>query len=67
HDSLKQLLTKNTQNDNAFEEYVRLVNVEKRTNLKWRKYHFDGANFSIIVAIRNFKNKVVRRLKLTKA
>ncbi|MEF3401357.1 hypothetical protein V4R14_11220, partial [Listeria monocytogenes] len=27
----------------------------------------DGANFSIIVAIRNFKNKVVRRLKLTKA
>ncbi|WP_235011247.1 hypothetical protein, partial [Listeria monocytogenes] len=25
------------------------------------------ANFSIIVAIRNFKNKVVRRLKLTKA
>ncbi|EJB2322876.1 teichoic acid biosynthesis protein, partial [Listeria monocytogenes] len=56
-----------TQNDNAFEEYVRLVNVEKRTNLKWRKYHFDGANFSIIVAIRNFKNKVVRRLKLTKA
>ncbi|ENJ8900641.1 teichoic acid biosynthesis protein [Listeria monocytogenes] len=67
HDSLKQLLTKNTQNDNAFEEYVRLVNVEKRTNLKWRKYHFDEANFSIIVAIRNFKNKVVRRLKLTKA
>lgn len=67
HDSLKQLLTKNTQNDNAFEEYVRLVNVEKRTNLKWRKYHFDEANFSIIVAIRNFKNKVIRRLKLTKA
>ncbi|MBC6297816.1 teichoic acid biosynthesis protein [Listeria sp. FSL L7-1517] len=67
HDSLKQLLTKNTQNDNVFEEYIRIVNVENDQYLNWKKYHFDNSGFSLVVAFRNFKNRITRKLKSMKS